>query len=86
MLFLMEVVMDIVRGGMRGQVVVEGGGFLREEITSTIIEHGWGEFNHDRSRLELKVSHHGVAMPAAKHADGVVINVSIEKGHGASRA
>jgi hypothetical protein len=83
---VIEVVMHVVRGGMRGLVVVEGGGFFREEIISTIIEHGGGEFTHDRSRLEVKVSHHGVAMSAAEHADGVVIDSSIEKGHGASSA
>jgi hypothetical protein len=34
-----------------GLIVVEGGGFLREEVISTMIKHHRSELTHDRARL-----------------------------------
>jgi hypothetical protein len=36
---------------MMGLIVVEGGGFLQEEVISTMIKHRRSELTHDRARL-----------------------------------
>jgi hypothetical protein len=34
----------------------------------------------------VEISHHSITVPAAEHADGVVVDVAIEESHGAARA
>jgi hypothetical protein len=64
-----------------GLIVVEGDGFLREEIIRTMIEHGRSEFTHDRARLQVEITHHCITMLLPEHADGVVIDASIDERH-----
>jgi hypothetical protein len=51
-----------------------------------MVEHGGGEFAHERLCLKVQVSHHGVAVPATQHTNGVVVNFATQESHGAARS
>ena len=64
-----------------------GGGLGGERLVGATGEHLAGEACHCSSRLHMKVSKHGPAVPAANKSDSCAVDAtSIEEGHGAGCA
>jgi hypothetical protein len=51
-----------------------------------MVEHGGSELAHERLRLKVQVSHHGVAVPVTQHTNCVVVDFSTQESHGAARS
>lgn len=66
--------------------VQNGDGLVRQEGVGAILEHGLGELLHDGLGLQVQMPHHGVAVPATKHLDKILVDFAAEECHGSSRA
>jgi hypothetical protein len=62
-------------------VVTKGGRFVGKKSVVAMVEHGGCKFTHDGFGLEVQIPHNDIAVPATKHPNGAVINISIEEGH-----
>jgi hypothetical protein len=66
---------------VRALIVADGDYIGREKGIGAVVEHGRGELLHERFCLEMQILHHGITMPEAQHADGVVVDATAEEGH-----
>jgi hypothetical protein len=70
-------VVDVMEGWDGGRLILPTGDcFGCEERIRAIVEHGRGELAHKRFLLKVQVPYHGIAVPAANHMDGVVVNAT----------
>ena len=54
---------------------------IRVEGVVAATDHATGKVAHDRLCLEVKVSEHSIRLPSTKQANGIGVNVRVEKGH-----
>jgi hypothetical protein len=62
--------------------VDDGDGFVRKEVVGSFVKHTGGVIAEDGLRLDMKIRHHGVAVPPAHHLDIAEIHLAMEQCHG----
>jgi hypothetical protein len=62
--------------------VDDGDGLVRKEAVGSFINHKGGIIAEDGRRLDMKITHHGVAVPSAHHPDVAEIHLAMEQRHG----
>ena len=54
---------------------------IRMEGVVAALDHATGEVAHNRLCLEVKILEHSIGLPSTKQANGIGVNVGVEKGH-----
>jgi hypothetical protein len=63
-----------------------GNKLLRPKGKVSMLEHGSRKVGHSGDGLRVKVSEHGIGLPATDHFDRVVIDLGAKKGGGPAGA